>query len=216
MTLRQKFHQVWWIKAWAALLSFLLLANPLLAQSPTAVIYGKQVKVNGKAISRSQAAQPGDEIQTTGDTASVVGKGNNVLLHSNSIAKLGDRSLDLSCGTALVRTVRDFTTRVDKYTITPQNQSAQYQVSRGAGRIVISALKNAVQVSDGSTGFNILPSGSRTLPDPQGAAQCTVPPVEIVPGTLSTAAAIAWWAIPPLTAGGVAILATQPADVSPH
>ena len=111
MSIGGRGHPTWWMRAHICALIVLVAANPLLADTAEGIIQGgNQVKVNGRVLLHSQVGLPGDEIRTFTDSASVVGKGNNIQLRTNTIAKLGDRKLELTCGTAQVKTVENFTT----------------------------------------------------------------------------------------------------------
>ena len=216
MNLPHQIHRGRGTRLLACALALLLPLSCVLGQSTGAILYsGKNVRVNGRLATHTQAVQSGDEVQTASDGASMIGRGNRVVLHPNTIAKLEPRQLDLTCGTAMVRTIENFTTKVQKYTIAPQTKTAQYQVSRGAGKIVVASIQNVIEVSDGSTGFSVSPGGSRTLPDPDGAAQCQYPPVTTLPNPMSTATAIGWWTVPAGLASAVAILGTNPPEASP-
>lgn len=148
------------------------------------------VTVDGKPVPQSSTVFAGDHIQTGADaTATLTTDGSTVLIAGGSSVILGDNVLDVSCGTAMVTTVKGMTVRVNGTTVTPTTPSAKFEVAQGGHALSIAAHEGAISVQDGHKSTTLQAGQTSTLESPTtgcGPISNAPPPGKTWPANAAT------------------------------
>jgi ferric-dicitrate binding protein FerR (iron transport regulator) len=133
-------------------LALLLLPFPVFAKDTgAAMLYVKGTAwLNGSAIPDSSAIFPGDMVQTKpGTVANITSVGSNVVIGSDSLVQFQPGQIDLQHGGVTIVSERGMVVQAEGVTVTPPTgSSTQYDVREWECRVLVSARKGSVTVSD--------------------------------------------------------------------
>ena len=153
----------------ASVLALGLIALPVMAASPAAVIHGNgQVTVNGTDLSRSTTVFSGDQIRTGDGAGTISAPGASVLVHKSSQVIFGKDGVDILSGGATVKTSNAFAGRILGVNVAPIAKASRFTMTTEADKIYISALEGSLLVG----GKISVPEGqmlvlSASAPQPQ-------------------------------------------------
>ena len=158
-------------KVVAVLMAIALPASVMSAETQSAMLYAsKSAFLNGTSIPRTSAVFPGDKLSVPADSAATITvSGSSILVPALSKITYNGDSVTIEPQAAVaVTTTKGMAAQIQNIRISPaKNGSAQYQVGRYNGQIVVAAKQGTVLIA-GVNGSSTLAEGNTTtLPDPE-------------------------------------------------
>ena len=117
-----------------------------------AMLYSNgKVLVNGQKVERTSAVFTGDRVESpAGSTLALTLNGSTVMAPANTSLVLGENSVDVLCGTALVATKKGLSAQVSNLKISPADAEARYEINHTATELVVAAREGALSITDGA------------------------------------------------------------------
>lgn len=145
------------------LLTLVVFPVAVLTAQTNAMVYASgDVKLNGASVSGASTIFTGDRLVTSDSSiVSVNRSGSTVVVSPNSAIQYKASSVEVVEGTARVSTANGMSAQAGSVTITPQAQSAKFDVARTDKGLIVTSREGAVTVHDGGH-TAVLPSGSST------------------------------------------------------
>ena len=148
------------------LFALLVLPLALLHAQTNAMVYASgDVKLNGAPVSGASTIFTGDRLTTAdSSTVSVNRNGSTVVVSPDSSIQYNASGVELVEGAAHVTTVNGMAAHAGSVIISPQSQSAKFDIARVNNQLVVTSREGAVSVNDGSHTMVVPAGGNTTIP----------------------------------------------------
>lgn len=149
------------------ILVLVLPATLISAETRAAIVFASGMAVlNGTALPRSTSIFSGDRLETSNDSAvTILADGSAVLVGPNSRLLFQGDAIELKKGSTQISTSKGMKTQTDTLIVEPSQDTAKYQVTRGATRVMVASLSGSVTVTNGKSIEVLAPGESETFSD---------------------------------------------------
>ncbi len=153
------------VKWLSCLMVLVVPAALMMAETNAAMLYVRgNAMLNGSNVPRSSAIFAGDKIQTSSTSSvTLASDGTTVLVPANSSVVFQGDAIEVGSGSAVVTTSKGWKTHVDRYTVSPKDASAKYEVTDVNGKIFVASHQGYVTIADASTTKVLGPGKSEAL-----------------------------------------------------
>jgi len=136
------------------------------ASVPTGMIYVTgPVKINGKSVAAPTAVFKGDSVQTASAAgATIASKGLRITLASGTGLAFAEKSVAMSCGTAAFQSSTSTPVTVGRFSVSPSDKNAHFQVMNRGGLVQIAALEGGINIFDGKQTLGLAAGKMFTVP----------------------------------------------------
>jgi len=139
------------LKVLSLFLIFALPTSLLCAETRAAMVFASGIaSLNGAALPRSTSIFAGDVLETSKNSAIVINaNGSTIQMGASSRVQFQGNSIDLDSGVTQVNTHTGMKVQADSLTVTPVDRNAKFQVTRGTGKVMVTAMNGSVSVLTG-------------------------------------------------------------------
>ena len=140
-------------------------AVTMVAQNSGAMLYATgKVTLNGAAVTQGSSIFTGDRLVTSDSSlVSLNRSGASVVVNSNSAIEYKQSSIEVIEGTARVSTVNGMSAKAGQIAISPQNQSAKFDVARTNDQVTVSSRDGVVAIDDNGHAVVLQPGQQATF-----------------------------------------------------
>ncbi len=161
------------IRALCLSLAFVLPASMLCAETHAAMVFATGLaSLNGSALRRTTAVFAGDTLETSKDSSVVINaNGSTIRVGATSRIRYEGQSIEIVSGATQVSTNTGMNVHTDRFSVTPIERTAKYQVSRGSGEVLVAALSGSVKVQNGGASEVVAPGEKKTFSEDQDESE---------------------------------------------